>query len=169
MKKTKRLWALLLAVVMALGLITTAFAAPTIDSGRKASLSLYKYDITAASADGAWDAASYVSTGVQDDAVTDKLAKYAIQGVEFTYLRVASISTYSQRENGQYKVGVLYGFAFFREDLMLGTYEGPMIRKDLLDAVGETAPVTIDDWNRVLYKFQSENVVKYPLSPVRVF
>ena len=95
MKKTKRLWALLLAMVMALGLITTAFAAPTIDSGRKASLSLYKY----------------VSTGVQDDAVSDKLAKYAIQGVEFTYLRVASISTYSQRESGQYKVGVLYGLA----------------------------------------------------------
>lgn len=111
MKKTKRLWALLLAMVMALGLITTAFAAPTIDSGRKASLSLYKYDITAASADGAWDAASYVSTGIQDDAVTDKLAQYAIQGVEFSYLRVASISTYSQRESGQYKVGVLYGFA----------------------------------------------------------
>ena len=111
MKKTKRLWALLLAVVMALGLITTAFAAPTIDSGKKASLSLYKYDITAAGRDGAWDAASYVSTGVQDDAVTDKLAQYAIQGVEFSYLRVASISTYSQRESGQYKVGVLYGFA----------------------------------------------------------
>lgn len=111
MKKTKRLWALLLVMVMALGLITTAFAAPTIDSGGKASLSLYKYDITAASADGAWDAASYVSTGVQDDAVTDKLAKYAIQSVEFSYLRVASISTYSQRESGQYKVGVLYGFA----------------------------------------------------------
>lgn len=111
MKKTKRLWALLLAMVMALGLISTAFAAPTIDSGRKASLSLYKYDITAASADGAWDAASYVSTGVQDDAVTEKLEKYAIQGVEFSYLRVASISTYSQRESGQYKVGVLYGFA----------------------------------------------------------
>lgn len=111
MKKTKRLWALLLAMVMALGLISTAFAAPTIDSGRKVSLSLYKYDITAASEDGAWDAASYVSTGVQDDAVTDKLAQYAIQGVEFTYLRVASISTYSQRESGQYKVGVLYGFA----------------------------------------------------------
>lgn len=111
MKKIHRVFALLLAMVMALGLITTAFAAPTIDSSKKASLSLYKYDITAASADGAWVAASYVSTGVQDDAVTDKLAQYAIQGVEFTYLRVASISTYSQRENGQYKVGVLYGFA----------------------------------------------------------
>ena len=111
MKKTKRLWALLLAMIMALGLVTTAFAAPTIDSGRKASLSLYKYDITVASADGAWDAASYVSTGVQDDAATDKLAQYAIQGVEFSYLRVASISAYSQRVSGQYKVGVLYGFA----------------------------------------------------------
>lgn len=111
MKKTKRLWALLLAMIMALGLITTAFAAPIIDSGKKASLSIFKYDITAASEDGAWDTASYVSTGVQDDAVSDKLAKYAIQGVEFTYLRVASISTYSQRESGQYKVGVLYGFA----------------------------------------------------------
>ena len=111
MKKNHRVFALLLVMVMALGLITTAFAAPTIDSGRKASLSLYKYDITAASADGAWDATSYVSTGVQDDAVSDKLEKYAIQGVEFSYLRVASISTYSQRESGQYKVGVLYGFA----------------------------------------------------------
>ena len=110
MKKTKRLWALLLAMVMALGLISTAFAAPTIDSGRKASLSLYKYDITAASADGAWDAASYVSTGVQDDAVTDKLAKYAIQGVEFSYLRVADIAMNNELVDGQRRVGVLYGF-----------------------------------------------------------
>ena len=116
MKKTKRLWALLLAMVMALGLISTAFAAPTIDLGRKASLSLYKYDITAASADGAWDAASYVSTGVQDDAVTDKLAQYAIQGVEFTYLRVADIAMNNELVDGQRQVGVLYGFA---EDTVL--------------------------------------------------
>lgn len=110
MKKTKRLWALLLVMVMALGLISTAFAAPTIDSGRKASLSLYKYDITAASADGAWDATSYVSTGVQDDAVTDKLAQYAIQGVEFSYLRVADIAMNNELVDGQRRVGVLYGF-----------------------------------------------------------
>ena len=111
MKKTKRLWALLLAMVMALGLISTAFAAPTIDSGRKASLSLYKYDITAASEDGAWNTASYVSTGVQYDAVTDKLAQYAIQGVEFTYLRVADIAMNNELVDGQRQVGVLYGFA----------------------------------------------------------
>ena len=111
MKKNHRVFALLLAMVMALGLITTAFAAPTIDSSKKASLSLYKYDITAASADGAWDAASYVSTGVQDDAVSDKLAKYAIQGVEFTYLRVADIAMNNELVDGQRRVGVLYGFA----------------------------------------------------------
>ena len=116
MKKTKRLWALLLAMVMALGLISTAFAAPTIDSGRKASLSLYKYDITAASEDGAWNTVSYVSTGVQDDAVTDKLAQYAIQGVEFTYLRVADIAMNNELVDGQRQVGVLYGFA---EDTVL--------------------------------------------------
>ena len=145
MKKTKRLWALLLVMVMALGLISTAFAAPTIDSGRKASLSLYKYDITAASADGAWDAASYVSTGVQDDAVTDKLAKYAIQGVEFTYLRVASISTYSQRESGQYKVGVLYGFA---DDMVL--QDIGLTKADAYKSRGGVFYFTSDKLNKAL-------------------
>ena len=89
MKKIHRVLALLLAAIMALSLITTAFAEPTIDTSRKASLSIYKYDITTASKDGAWDVDSYVSTGLHDDAVIDKLSKYAIQGVEFTYLRMA--------------------------------------------------------------------------------
>ena len=60
---------------------------------------------------GAWNTASYVSTGVQDDAVTDKLAQYAIQGVEFTYLRVADIAMNNELVDGQRQVGVLYGFA----------------------------------------------------------
>ena len=110
MKKIHRVFALLMAIVMALGLITTAFAEPIIDPSKKASLSIYKYDITAASKDGAWDAESYVSPGLHDDAVTDKLAKYAIQGVEFTYLRVADITMNSEVVEGQRQVGVLYGF-----------------------------------------------------------
>ena len=110
MKKIHRVFALLMAVVMALGLITTAFAEPTIDPAKKASLSIYKYDITTAGKDGAWDAESYVSTGLHDDAVIDKLAKYAIQGVEFTYLRVADISMNNEVVDGQRRVGVLYGF-----------------------------------------------------------
>lgn len=110
MKKIHRVLALLMAVVMALGLITTAFAEPIIDSGKKASLSIYKYDITTANSDGAWDAESYVSAGLHDDAVIDKLSKYAIQGVEFTYLRVADITMNSEAVEGQRQVGVLYGF-----------------------------------------------------------
>ena len=110
MKKIHRVLAMLMAAIMALGLITTAFAEPTIDPGKKASLSIYKYDITKAGADGAWDAESYVSTGLHDDAVIDKLSKYAIQGVEFTYLRVADITMNSEVVDGQRQVGVLYGF-----------------------------------------------------------
>ena len=111
MKKIHRVFALLMAAIMALSLITTAFAEPTIDPAKNASLSIYKYDITTASAEGAWDAESYVSTGLHDDAaVVDKLAKYAIQGVEFTYLRVADIAMNNELLDGQRHVGVLYGF-----------------------------------------------------------
>ncbi len=110
MKKIHRVLAMLLAAIMALGLITTAFAESTIDTSKKASLSIYKYDITTASSDGAWDTESYVSTGLHDDAIVDKLSKYAIQGVEFTYLRVADIAMSNELVDGQRTVGVLYGF-----------------------------------------------------------
>ena len=110
MKKIHRVFALLMAAIMALSLITTAFAEPTIDPAKNASLSIYKYDITTANSDGAWDAESYVSTGLHDDAVIDKLSKYAIQGVEFTYLRVANIAMNNELLDGQRHVGVLYGF-----------------------------------------------------------
>ena len=110
MKKIHRVLAMLMAAIMALSLITTAFAEPTIDPGKKASLSIYKYDITTVGKDGAWDVESYVSTGLHDDAAVDKLSKYAIQGVEFTYLRVADITMNNEVVDGQRTVGVLYGF-----------------------------------------------------------
>ena len=127
MKKIHRVWALLLAALMALSFITTAFAEPTIDPGKKASLSIYKYDITKASNDGAWDAESYVSAGLRDDAVIDKLSKYAIQGVEFTYLRVANIAMSNEVVDGQRTVGVLYGF------------DGSERSNTVLSAIGLTA------------------------------
>ena len=110
MKKIHRVFAMLMAAIMALSLVTTAFAEPTIDSTKKASLSIYKYDITKAGEDGVWDAESYVSTGLHDDAVVNKLAEYAIQGVEFTYLRIADIAMNNEVMDGQRTVGVLYGF-----------------------------------------------------------
>lgn len=110
MKKIHRVLAMLMAAIMALGLITTAFAEPTIDTSKKASLSIYKYDITKASAEGAWDTESYISTGLHDNAVVDKLSKYAIQGVEFTYIRVADVTMNNEVVDGQRTVSVLYGF-----------------------------------------------------------
>ena len=110
MKKIHRVFAMLMAAIMALSLVTTAFAETTIDASKKASLSIYKYDITKASADGVWDAESYVSTGLHDNAVVDKLSKYAIQGVEFTYIRVADVTMNNEVVDGQRQVGVLYGF-----------------------------------------------------------
>lgn len=110
MKKIHRVLALLMAALMVIGLMTTAFAEPTINPTKDASLSIYKYDITKASNDGTWDAESYVSTGLHDDAVIDKLSKYAIQGVEFTYLRVADITMNNEVVDGRRQVGVLYGF-----------------------------------------------------------
>ena len=131
MKKIHRVLALLLVALMAFGLMTTAFAAtdsaPTIDPRKKASLSIYKYDITKAGTEGAWDAESYVSTGLHDDAVIDKLSEYAIQGVEFTYLRVADITMNNELVDGQRQVGVLYGF------------DSSNRSTDVLSAIGLTA------------------------------
>ena len=128
MKRIHRVLALLMAALMAIGLMTTAFAAePTIDTSKKASLSIYKYDITKASEAGVWDAESYVSTGLHDNAVVDKLAKYAIQGVEFTYLRVADIAMSNEVVDNQRQVGVLYGF------------DGSERSNTVLSAIGLTA------------------------------
>ena len=140
MKKIHRVLALLMAALMAFGLMTTAFAAePTINTSKKASLSIYKYDITKASADGVWDAESYVSTGLHDDAVIDKLSKYAIQGVEFTYLRVADIAMNNEVVDGQRQVRVLYGF------------DGSERSNAVLSAIGLTASDAHKNENGVNY------------------
>ena len=139
MKKIHRVLAMLMAALMAIGLVTTAFAEPTIDTSKKASLSIYKYDITKASAEGAWDTESYVSTGLYDDAVVDKLAKYAIQGVEFTYLRVANIAMNNELVDGQRQVGVLYGF------------DGAERSNAVLSAIGLTAADAHKSENNINY------------------
>ena len=154
MKKIHRVLALLLAVLMAIGLMTTAFAAtdsaPIIDPGKKASLSIYKYDITTAGKDGAWDAESYVSTGLHDGAVTDKLSKYAIQGVEFTYLRVADIAMNNELVESQRQVGVLYGF------------DGSERSNAVLSAIGLTAADAHKTDNGINY-FTSDMLKRSPI------
>lgn len=164
MKKMNRFFTLLMAAIMTLSLISTAFAADvataTIDTTKKASLELYKYDLTRAEQDGKWDSASYVSTGLYDQHVNDVLGDksftnnsatnnlaygYAIKGVEFTYLKVASISTYSQQENGAYKVGVLYGFT---DDTVLKAIG--LTTADAYTTKGSTYYFTSDVLNKAL-------------------
>lgn len=113
MKKIKKFFGLCLAFAMVLSIIPTAFAATsstaTIDTGRKASVELYKYDFTSANENGA-PLSSYVSTGQKNETAESTLADYAIKGVIFTYLKIADITAYSAQELNGYKDMVLYDF-----------------------------------------------------------
>lgn len=120
MKNLKKLFTLFLVLCLCLSLGTVTLAAPvaeaTIDTSRTGSLDIYKYDFTNAAKDGVWDS-SYVSTGVYDQTVNDTLGGavragdsdntsdlgngekscgYAIQGVEFTYLKVGEIVQFTE-------------------------------------------------------------------------
>lgn len=126
----KKIFALLLAILVVSSFSITAFAAPvdeaTIDTSRTGSLDIYKYDLTNAEKDGIWDS-SYVSTGVKDESGVEAVLGdptrvsalnangnaygYAIKGVEFTYVRVASIRTFTESEDGAEHIEVLYGIA----------------------------------------------------------
>ncbi len=111
MKKLYKALALIMAVCMLCCCIVPASAeGATIDNARAATLSVYKYDLTKAEADGAWDTGAYVSSGAYDQSVIDAMSSYAVEGVEFTYLRVADIAAYNSDENGEHKVTTLYGF-----------------------------------------------------------
>ena len=116
MKKSilKRIGAMALSAAMALSFIPATFAANSttaaIDTGRDTSLTLFKYDLTGAEADRAWAAASYVSTGLLDESVNTALNPYAVQGVEFSYLKVADLAVLKENENGSHQVKPLYGF-----------------------------------------------------------
>lgn len=109
MKKIHRALALIMAIAVICCLPIQASAAneaaAVIDYSKTASLSLYKYDLTSAEADSVWDTDAYVSTGIYDQNVNDAMSSYAVQGVEFMFLRVADISLYNGDENGEHKAG----------------------------------------------------------------
>ena len=94
-----------MAVAMAAVPTVPAFAAQSdvIDSTRTGSLTIHKYDMTAAEKNGV-DLNQFTSTGKQDQKAEDALKKYAIKGVEFSYLRVGDVE--QQSENG--KVQMIY-------------------------------------------------------------
>lgn len=79
-----------------------------IDYSKTGSLSIYKYDITAAEAAGDYKEGERFANGEKDAVVEKAMADYAIKGVQFTYLRVGNIETYSNTEGGESQVNVVY-------------------------------------------------------------
>ena len=115
MKLLHRLSALAMTAVMAFsisgGVSAADAATATIDTGRSTSLTLYKYDLTGAENDGVWDSQSYVSTGLADEQVNTALSQYAIQGVEFSYRKLADLSIYKDTAaDGHQETVPLYAF-----------------------------------------------------------
>ena len=128
MKTIKSTLCLFLCIIslfcMSVGASAATVEDATIDMDRTGSFNIYKYDLTNAEKDGVWDS-SYVSTGVKDSSGVEAVLGnsnrvsdlgngeqaygYALKGVEFTYLKVANIRTYTESENGESHVEVLYG------------------------------------------------------------
>ena len=111
----KKLGALALSAALLVSAMLPAMAAEeataTIDTSHSTSLTVFKYDMTSAEEDGVWSTDSYVSTGLLDDEVNNTLSKYAIQGVEFTYLKLADLTIYKGKDaDGQQEVIPLYAF-----------------------------------------------------------
>ncbi len=109
-----RILSLLMVLCLTITMALPAFAAENaataiIDTTKTGSITLNKYDMTAATADGVFSTNSFVTTGTVDEAAESILAEYAIQGVIFSYIKVADIVTYSANETG-HKTMVLYAF-----------------------------------------------------------
>lgn len=157
----KRIIALAMTAVMAFSISGGVSAADsgtaTIDTGRSTSLTLYKYDLTGAEQDGLWDAQSYVSTGLADETVNTSLGQYAMEGVEFSYCKLADLSIYKGTgAEGQQETLPLYAFT---ENTKTGSKE----TTDFLSALGLTtndAYRTDHDGkqNRIWY-FQSDVLI----------
>lgn len=158
----KRIVALAMTAVMAFSISGGVSAADsgtaTIDTGRSTSLTLYKYDLTGAEQDGLWDAQSYVSTGLADETVNTSLSQYALEGVEFSYCKLADLSIYKGTgAEGQQETVPLYAFP---ENTKTGSKE----TTDFLSALGLTtndAYRTVHDGkqNRIWY-FQSDVLIE---------
>ena len=94
-----------LTAVMILAPIVNIKAASSdvINTSKTGSITIHKYDMTAAKQGGV-NLDNFTSTGKQNTAAEAALEKYAIKGVEFSYLRVGDVE--QQSENG--KIQMIY-------------------------------------------------------------
>lgn len=82
--------------------------ADIIDTSKTGSITVHKYDITSAEAAGAYTQGQYKATGQADSRVENALSKFAIQGVQFTYLKVGNIEQYSNTKADGSDIKLVY-------------------------------------------------------------
>ena len=101
----KKVTIAVLSAAMMLATIVNIKAASTdvVDASKTGSITIHKYDMTAAKQAGV-NTSQFTPTGKQDAAAEAALEKYAIKGVEFSYLRVGDVE--QQSENG--KIQMIY-------------------------------------------------------------
>lgn len=101
--RIKRMSGLCMAIIMAatFALSVSAASEDVIDSSKTGSITIHKYDITAAEKEGV-SVDDIISTGEKNEQAEQTLANYAIKGVEFSYVRVGNVETMS--ENGNVKL-----------------------------------------------------------------
>lgn len=76
-----------------------------IDITQKGSLTVYKYDLTAAEEDGIdTSEEKFANNGKEDEKAKEEFKNYVISGVEFTYLHLGNIHT----EHKQNEIQILY-------------------------------------------------------------
>lgn len=115
-KLTKVVTSIAIAASMTMTMVPAVSAADygtatydTIDTTKTGSLTVHKYDITAATKAGV-DTSVFSNDWKSDTKAETDLQKYAIQGNVFSYLKVADIYTESKTTANGIGVRVLYGF-----------------------------------------------------------
>lgn len=158
----KRLTALalglsLMASALIPGVSATDEASATVDTEKPVSLTLYKYDTTTAAQNGAWDVSSYVSTGSYDSDVNAALSQYAIQGVEFSYIRLGQLSMYKgASKDGQQETIPLYGFT---ENTKTGSKETIQFLSALGLTTNDAYRVDHDTQQNRVWYFESDTLI----------
>lgn len=102
-KKITQMVSAIVCVLMIAAVPVHAAATDVIDTTKTGSLTIHKYDMTAAQKGGV-DLSQFTSTGKQNAQAEEALKKYPIKGVEFSYLRVGDVK--QQSENG--KIQMIY-------------------------------------------------------------
>lgn len=152
----KKAIALLAALILLLTVSIPASAAgATIDTSKVGSITLYKYDLTSAAGDGV-PVSSFVATGEKDAAAEAALADYAIQGVKFTYLKVADLGNrMTEPEDGKADVSLLYSMTASDKTANLLSTLG-LSYSDAYEADGTTYYFTSDVLNHALNTVMSD-------------